>query len=151
MITVWQKKQWIKKLLKILLYWVDLPTSVTLKTSDGGIIPAATHEPMRVVHFNAFGGKPSLKPHSTVTPMPIRSVIASPVQHPEADDLIREIHERFDDELHHPKLARDVDPNLRGPYGVAQIVLKEDAKPCNKRPFRTLGEREEALKEIIDK
>ena len=57
----------------------------------------------------------------------------------------------FHDELHSPKLARDVDPAVRGPFGVAKIELKESGRPLARKPFRTLGLREAALKEIIDK
>jgi len=54
-------------------------------------------------------------------------------------------------ELHEPKLARDVNPTLRGPFGKAKIELKETARPMARKPFRTLGEREIALKAIVDK
>ena len=48
-------------------------------------------------------------------------------------------------------MAKDVDPKVRGPYGVAVIHLKDDAQPKAMKPFRMMGEREAALKGIIDK
>ena len=65
--------------------------------------------------------------------------------------MVDEIERLFHAELHVPKLARDVDPEVRGPHGVARIELIDDARPCAKKPFRTLGEREAALRAIIDK
>ena len=64
---------------------------------------------------------------------------------------MQKILKEFNAELHDPKLARDVDPRLRGPYGKAKIELKESAKQMARKPFRTLGDRETALKVIIDK
>ena len=81
----------------------------------------------------------------------LRSVIASAKQHPDASSLVDEIQQLFHSELHEPKLARDVDPLVRGPHGVAHIELHDGAVPCAKKPFRTLGEREAALQGIIDK
>ena len=57
----------------------------------------------------------------------------------------------FDSLLNRPQLARDVNPVVRGPFGVAKIELKDSARPLAYKPFRTLGEREVALKSIINK
>ena len=54
-------------------------------------------------------------------------------------------------QLHEPQLARDVNPRVTGPYGVATIDLIESARPSSRKPFRMPGERETALKTIVDK
>ena len=81
----------------------------------------------------------------------LRSVIASTTQHPGASHWVEKILRRFHSELHEPQLARDVDPAVRGPYGIAQIELKEAARPLAKKPFRMHPEREAALREFVDK
>lgn len=81
----------------------------------------------------------------------LRGVIESGAQHPESGPYVAKILELFDSELNEPKLAKDVDESLRGPYGVARIDLIDGAVPLAKRPFRTLGERELALKGFIEK
>jgi len=42
-------------------------------------------------------------------------------------------------------------PRVRGPYGVATIELIDNARPASRKPFRMPGERESALKTIVDK
>ena len=81
----------------------------------------------------------------------LRSVIASTTQHAEAGPWVERILRRFHGELHEPQLAKDVDPLVRGPYGVVQIDLKESARPLARKPFRMHPEREDALKEFVDK
>ena len=81
----------------------------------------------------------------------LRSVIASTLQHSAASPFIKRILTSYDAELNQPKLARDVDPRVRGPFGVAKIELKDSARPLARKPFRTLGERETAMKMFIDK
>ena len=73
------------------------------------------------------------------------------MQHPAADTWVQLIQRSYYSELHEPKLVRDVDPALRGPYGVAVIELKPSARPLARKPFRMLGIREEALRVFIDK
>jgi len=80
----------------------------------------------------------------------IASVIASTSQNPQATTFVNKILRQFDSELHVPKLARDVNPANRGFYGKATIEPKDNARPMVRKPFRTLGEREEALRGIID-
>ena len=75
----------------------------------------------------------------------IASVIASTSQHPHTTTFANKILRQFDSELHVPKLARDVNPANRGFYGKATIEPKDNARPMVRKPFRTLGEREEAL------
>ena len=81
----------------------------------------------------------------------IFSVIESTEQHPEADPFIQKIQVDYKDVLYETVLAKDVDPDLRGPYGVAHIELKPDAVPQKRKPFRMLGEKEEAFRQLIKK
>ena len=57
----------------------------------------------------------------------------------------------FHDVLHQVKLAKDVDPGTRGPFGVAHIDLQENAVPQKRKPFGMLGEKEEAFRTLIQK
>ena len=74
----------------------------------------------------------------------LRSVIASTSQHAQAQSWVDKILRMYHSELHEPKLARDVDPAVRGPFGMAVIELKDTARPLARKPFR-LGERDNAL------
>ena len=60
--------------------------------------------------------------------------------------FIQKIQEEFHDVLYELSLARDVNPEVRGPFGVAHIELQPDAVPQKRKPFRMLGEKEEAFK-----
>ena len=46
--------------------------------------------------------------------------------------------------------AKDVDPALRGSYGVTTIELSEGAAPHKRRLFRIRAEREAALRKVIE-
>ena len=81
----------------------------------------------------------------------ISGVIESATPHPQAEKLIAQIRKEFKDVLEQPIYAKDINPAIRGPFGVARIELKEGAKPMHKKFFRCSGEREEALKEMIAK
>ena len=54
-------------------------------------------------------------------PQAIRSVISSADTHPDAPPLIEKLKSQYKDVVFHPRLARDVGPKLRGPFGVARI------------------------------
>ena len=77
--------------------------------------------------------------------------IESGAEHPDAADIIEGLKEKYNDVLFRQQLARDVDPEIRGPYGVATIELKDGAVPHKKRPFRMQAEREDALRKVIGK
>ena len=53
--------------------------------------------------------------------------------------------------MKNPIYARYIDPEIRGPFGVCKIALKEGAKPSHKKFFRFSGGREEALNKLIEK
>ena len=53
--------------------------------------------------------------------------------------------------MDNPIYARDLDPEIRGPFGVCKIELTEGAKPSHKKFLRCSGEREEALNKLIEK
>jgi transposase InsO family protein len=57
----------------------------------------------------------------------------------------------FSGVLENPVYACDIDPAIRGPFGVCKIELKEGAKPMHRKFFRCSGEREIALNEMIEK
>ena len=85
------------------------------------------------------------------TALPIQSVIESGSQNDAAKDYISLIKAEFRDVLEEPIYAKDIDPKIRGPFGVCRIELKEGAKPMHRKFFRCSGEREEALNELIKK
>jgi len=48
-------------------------------------------------------------------------------------------------------LAQNIDPKVRGPYGIARIELKDKAVPQARKPFRMSEEREQAMNQIVEK
>ena len=60
---------------------------------------------------------------------------------PDAEKFFASLRESLRDVTDHPVYARDIDPALRGPFGVCTIELKEGAKPMAKKFFRCIGER----------
>jgi hypothetical protein len=48
-------------------------------------------------------------------------------------------------------LARDVDSEIRGPFGVAHFELQDRAVPLKRKPFRIAGEKEATFKLLVDK
>ena len=87
----------------------------------------------------------------TAAQVDLYSVIESTEEHPEAKPFMEAINRDYEDVLHRVTLARDVDPELRGPYGVAVIELKDGAIPQQRKPFRMIGEKEEAFRALIAK
>ena len=85
------------------------------------------------------------------TDLCIASVIESASTIPEAQKYIEQLRILYADVTEKPLYARDIDPESRGPFGMAKIDLKEGAKPMKKRFFRCSGEREDALSDLIDK
>jgi hypothetical protein len=73
-------------------------------------------------------GQPSLI--SSVTDRRcLYSVIESAGEHPDAHPYIQKIQDTFQDVLYQVKLARDVDPTVRGPFGVAHFERQDSAVP----------------------
>ena len=66
----------------------------------------------------------------------LRGVIASATQHPHASTMVERIMAVYHEQLQEPKLAKDVDPELRGPHGIAMIELIDGARPSSRKPFR---------------
>ena len=81
----------------------------------------------------------------------IFGVIESNEEHPGAGPFIQQVQHEYKDVLFETILAKDIDPELRGPYGVAHIELQPDAVPQKRKPFRMLGEKEEAFRKLIQK
>ena len=79
------------------------------------------------------------------------SVIESTEEHSEAGPFIAEIQRRYPDVLQQVTLAKDVDPKVRGNFGLARIELQEGALPQKRKPCRMIGEKEEAFRALIQK
>ena len=162
-------ERWFHDLQDVAVTWWDVPPSLGLIATPCGLdIPPHPSYALRVLVFNASGYVQPMhtrgKTPKNLIDAPIdwefpsvddiaqlRSVIASTSQHADAAPLVERIQHYFHAQLHEPKLARDVNPSIRGPFGVAKIELKDTGRPLARKPFRTLGLREEALKVIIDK
>ena len=84
-------------------------------------------------------------------PTEVAGVIESSSTPPEAERLIAALRQQYRDVTDNPVYARDIDPAIRGPFGVCHIELKDGAKPMHKKFFRCSGEREEALNQLIEK
>ena len=84
-------------------------------------------------------------------PVLIRSVIESTEEHPDAKPYIAKLQSEYHDVLFEVKLAKDVNPESRGPFGVARIELCDNAVPQKRKPFRMIGEKEAAFKYLIEK
>ena len=81
----------------------------------------------------------------------IRSVIESTEEHPEAAPWIEKLKREYHDVLFEVTLVRDVSRDVRGPFGVAHIELKDNVVPRKMKPYRMLGEREQAFRVLISK
>ena len=83
---------------------------------------------------------------------PIRAVIESYAFEGEEVDRYREaIKADFKDVLYEKTFARDIDPKIRGEFGVAHIKLKPDTQPKKDPPIRQKGDREVAFQKLIEK
>ena len=52
---------------------------------------------------------------------------------------VDKIKEEFDDVLSKVEYAPSFSSDIRGPYGVAHIHLKDDARPVHKKFYRLVG------------
>ena len=53
--------------------------------------------------------------------------------------------------MYYQALAKDVPVAVRGPFGMAKLELKDDAVPLKAKHFRLMGEKEVALKWLVNK
>ena len=67
---------------------------------------------------------------------------------PRIPEFTEKIIKRFGETVLTGKIIPD--PPVRGPYGYAYILLKENADPQRQKPFKMHGEREEAHKQITE-
>jgi hypothetical protein len=163
----------------IAVSWWDLPkTSILFENPRGiGLLPWKSQQ-FRVVFFDAFQvsetfsdlmpdgpkgkWKRNSRPHFSISRIltdiserseiqPLRSVIESAEPHPRAKVFEAQLRDKYVSVLEKPIFAREIDPEIRVPFGVAKIELKEGAKPMHKKFFRCSGEREEALNNMIQK
>ena len=111
------------------------------------------HNSPRLTRKPTSGDSGNYSGKSRIKPLPgnlVRAAIesASPIM---VGDLEQRLRTEFPDVLEKPVYAKDIDPAIRGPFGVARIELKDGAKPMHKKFFRCSGEREEALNDMIKK
>ena len=116
--------------------------------SSAGMLPEAT-SPFGIPD-QLFDSNSSLNSAGSIE-FQISSAIESASPHADNPALIAELKKRYVNVTEKPVYAKDVDPKLRGPFGVARIELKEGAKPMHRKFFRFSGERENALKSMISK
>ena len=169
---LWPTQPWFTTMMNIAIKWWDIPSTDHILHSRQASQRLSPIN-LRIIVFNAFNYSSPIDPiishtsssiplsqflHSVDWENPtdqdlgqLRSVIASTLQHPDAAAMVQRIQQLYTSELHEPKLAWQVDSSLRGPFGIAKIELKDSARPLARKPFRTLGEREDALRNIIDK
>ena len=171
LVPVRQNADWFRALAFIAVDWIDLPSGDPIFEDPRGR-PLSTPPGMnfRAVIFDAldiqrevpekisgaFGQEPSddsiiRRLLLDYTPRKCSGVIESASPHPRARELEADLRHRFDDVMEKPVYAKDIDPRIRGPFGIAKIELKEGAKPLHKKFFRCSGEREDALKAMIEK
>ncbi len=65
--------------------------------------------------------------------------------------FIDKLRDEFQDVLTNPASATTFSSEIRGPFGLAHIELKPDARPVRKKFFRCSQEREEAMLAFIKK
>ena len=171
---IWPDSSWFHALACISFFWWDFPPETSLFEDPKGFpFPPLRDMVWRVAFYDAYQAlsvfpkvarttgrktKPlklsvlehfkNLSPYNTVQ---TSSVIESTSPHPEALRLEAELRKEFVDVMEQPIYARDIDPEIRGPFGVCKIELKEGAKPLHKKFFRCSGEREDALNKMIEK
>ena len=164
-------KSWFKALSLIAIHWWDFHRDVSLFEDHRGVIlPPRDTEIFRVLFFDAFKVLSGVKHifssvHPSLCSLPLAEiflqldkpdlrvggVIECAGQNSKAVDYISRLKSEFSDVLEKPIYARDIDPRIRGPFGIAKIQLKEGAKPLHRKFFRCSGEREEALDNMIQK
>ena len=136
---------WFHSLSQVAFYWWDLPTTVPLFEEVTGVpLPPSRTVTFRVVFFDALETRknetsqdPEVSPQPGFSqederwmdPVEVAGVIESSSTPPEAERFIAVLRQQFRDVTDNPVYARDIDPALRGPFGVCRIELKEGAKP----------------------
>ena len=83
----------------------------------------------------------------------LRSVVESDMQDPRCADYRERLMERFENIFEFPDNILEVDPSLRGSPedSIAVIHLKQGAMPQRVAPYRTVGVRDTAFRELIAK
>ena len=162
-------------------WWDYPPDTCLFEDPRGEILPPALFPAFRVVLFDAFQAlqefselpfyelERNIVEHSILhsiadslrhselsdlshfLSLQICSVIESASPHPRSKILERDLRSKYEDVMEKPIYAKDIDPALRGPFGIARIELKEGAKPLHKKFFRCSGELEVALNTLIEK
>ena len=162
-VPVWPSQVWFHLLGMIAVSWWDLPPELPIFMTRGGtVITPRRSWRTRAVVFDALDSDINevlnrkcwnlyTDTGVQVSHVSVNSVVDAEHQAPGAGPFMEKLKDEFHDVLFHQVYAKDVDPTLRGPHGVAYIKLKEGAIPKKEVPFRMLGVREQALKAKIDK
>jgi len=87
----------------------------------------------------------------TDVPPAVLHAIQCAQTHPDSKLLEDYIMDHYGDVLFEQHLARDVDLETRGPWGLAKIELLPGATAKKKKPFRMPQEIEEPLRSLLDK
>jgi hypothetical protein len=85
------------------------------------------------------------------TEVQVSNAIESSSKHPKCQQLGSELRKRYDGVMEHSVYARGIASTIRGPFGIDRIELKDCAEPMHKLFFRCSGERETALRSMIEK
>ena len=81
----------------------------------------------------------------------VRSVVEGDNADPRCQPIRVRLQEEFSKVFTFPDDIRTVNPSTRGKYGVASISLKSWAKPQRVTPYRAVGLRDAAFRELITK
>ena len=118
--------------------WWDSPPSVSVLQDKQGNLRSCI---VRAVLFDFLG----------YTDFSVKAVVESGGVTPEASHFEQKLRQEYKDVLEEAVSAVQIDPLLRGPFGIARIELKEGAKPIRRKCFRCSGEREAAMERFVDK
>jgi hypothetical protein len=157
LIPINPEAEWFQQLTYVTFQWWDLPNDTPLFEDFCGVmLPPLKEIIFRVCFFDAFGtvdhtDKFLRDKGQNDQIYQLSAVIESGGQHPKSQELCTKINREFSDVLEHPIYAHDIDPAIRGPFGVCKIELKEGAQPMHRKFFRCSGEREQALNTMIEK
>ena len=155
LVPIRQSAKWFIILSYIARCWYDFPSDeILFEDPRGTELPPIPQITFRLIIFDAYNIQQSLnirtRPEFGQSPQDlskservltlvtnnkyvVRSAIESASPHPKARELEAQLRKNYEDVMEHPVYARDIDPTIRGPFGVARIELKDGAKPLHKK------------------
>jgi hypothetical protein len=147
--------QWFYRLQFISFYWIDLiPDESHIHMPDGCPFPVIKDVLFRIVFFCAYDANSSFPDEYLDYSLPsfqIRGTIDASKPIDSSIPFIDKLRDEFQDVLTNPESATTFSSEIRGPFGLAHIELKPDARPVRKKFFRCSQEREEAMLAFIKK